>query len=851
MLRFLFLFCCLPTGLFAQTPIPEGEAPVVVPPVLLEFVEADYPPAALAARQQADVVLALTVNADGSVTDVEVVTSAEPEPPAAEGASASAFDDAARAAVVRFRFQPATQDGQAIPVRLQYRYAFTLKTVVEEVASAAPTGRLEGQLLEAGTRRPLGGVSVQLPDLKMETFTDAQGRFAFAEVPPGRVTLRITDAEYADLEDDETVEAGRATDVRYYLARDAFGDTVTVVGRRPQKEVVRRTVTVQELRTLPGTQGDALKAVQNLPGVARVSAGFAGDRIILRGGGGSQAYVDRHPVPLAFHFGGLRSTVASALIDSLDLYPGNFAVDYGRVNGGVVDVRLRDPQVDAIHGYAEADIFDAGALVEGPVGDGGLAIAFRRSYIDGVLALALSDDLRRRFATAPRYYDGQILYHLADGPHDLRLLLYGSSDRIVLLSDAARGGFISEWAGGQGRWRQRVSDVLTHELSLSWLVTHENAQFNDDFKRDLLWNQVTFRDDLGFQFTPELGLRLGVDAEVKLGTLTLRGEAGGQPREGETPPDGPPKANDAEIAESTTDIRWATPAVFAEGVLKFGPLTVLPALRLEWFGATGDVEIQPRLTLRTPVVEGTTLKAGIGLYAEQLSPDDLSTAFGNPDLVPERALHVSLGVEQQLVEGLTLDMTVFYKAFFDLVTRSDDPSLGLANQGDGRAYGLEVLLRKELTSRLFGWVAYTLQRSERRDQPGAAYRLFDVDQTHNLTAVAQYRFTPTWELGVRWRFVTGNPYTPATGSVLDSDDLTYLRLDGATNSKRVAPFHSLDVRLDKHWVFDTWRLTTYLEAQNAYNRENISEIGYNYDYTIAEDQLDLPIIPSIGVRGEW
>ncbi|MEZ4473207.1 MAG: TonB-dependent receptor [bacterium] len=833
------LLLLVPLVAVGQEAAPASEAPAAItPPTLVEFIEAPYPAAALEARREAAVVLALTVGVDGAVSDIEVVE------PAGDG-----FDEAAVEAVSRFRFEPARSGGEAIPVRLQYRYAFTLKQVVEE--KAAPTGRLEGRLIEAGTRRPLPGLIVRLPALGQEAISDAEGRFAFENLQSGRVLLRVEDPEYADLEDEEDVVEGQATEVRYILERDAFGDTVTVVGRRPRKEVVRRTVSVQEIRTLPGTQGDALKAVQNLPGVARVAPGFDGDRLVLRGGGSSRAYVDRHPVPLAFHFGGIRSTVASALIEDLDLYPGNYGPEFGRVNGGVVDVRLRDPRTDGIHGYAEADVFDAGALVEGPVGDGGLAVAFRRSYIDGVLAVALPESVRRRFSTAPRYYDGQVLYQRKDGPHDLRLLLFGSSDRIIVLSESAQGGFVNEWAGGLGRWRHRIDDDLTHELSASVLCSQENGRFNTDFERNVELCRLTLRDDLSLALAPTLDLRLGIDAELAAGTFLLRSQAGGFPREGEAPPDGPPKANDAEIVEVTEDLLWNTPAVFAELEWRLGKLKLLPSLRLEWFGATEDVALQPRLSARAEVASGTTLKAAVGLYSEQPGPDDLSDRFGNPDLSIERTWQVSAGFEQQLTEALSLDVTGFYKQFQDLATRVDDPSVRLANQGEGRVYGVEVLLRHDLTSRLFGWLAYTWQRSERRDRPGEGYRLFDLDQTHNLTVVAQYRFTPTWEAGLRWRFVSGNPYTPAVGAVVDSDDLTYVRLDGESNSGRLPPYHALDLRLDKHWVFETWRLTTYLEAQNAYNRENVRDIGYSYDYTESESQLDLPIIPSFGVRGEW
>jgi hypothetical protein len=140
-------------------------------------------------------------------------------------------------------------------------------------------------------------------------------------------------------------------------------------------------------------------------------------------------------------------------------------------------------------------------------------------------------------------------------------------------------------------------------------------------------------------------------------------------------------------------------------------------------------------------------------------------------------------------------------------------------------------------------------RSERRDRPGEAYRVFDLDQTHNIVLVAQYKFTPTWEAGLRWRYVTGNPNTPIIGANFDADTGEHIPVFGPSNSARLDAFHQLDVRVDKHWVFDTWRLTTYLEVQNAYNRQNPENIEYQYDYTRSAPQAGLPIVPSLGIRG--
>ena len=131
------------------------------------------------------------------------------------------------------------------------------------------------------------------------------------------------------------------------------------------------------------------------------------------------------------------------------------------------------------------------------------------------------------------------------------------------------------------------------------------------------------------------------------------------------------------------------------------------------------------------------------------------------------------------------------------------------------------------------------------------YRLFDTDQTHNITAVGQYRITPTWEVGARFRFVTGSPTTPVVGASYDSDADTYVPVYGAHNSERLAAFHQLDVRVDKHFVFDDWKLTAYLDVQNVYNHANAEGVSYNYDYSESRPAAGLPLIPSFGVKGEF
>ena len=102
----------------------------------------------------------------------------------------------------------------------------------------------------------------------------------------------------------------------------------------------------------------------------------------------------------------------------------------------------------------------------------------------------------------------------------------------------------------------------------------------------------------------------------------------------------------------------------------------------------------------------------------------------------------------------------------------------------------------------FGYLSYTLSRSERKDGPNEPWRLFDFDQTHILTAAFVYNFPRNWEIGGTFRLVSGNPYTPVIGSIYDALNDVYIPIDGRVNSLRNPLFNQLDIRIQKKWIFE-------------------------------------------------
>src|SRR5690606_23636394 len=162
----------------------------------------------------------------------------------------------------------------------------------------------------------------------------------------------------------------------------------TVVSSQPvpRSQVTEHRLTKEEIATLPGSQGDPLRALQNLPGVARPPGGLG--VLVIRGAppGQSQVFMGGHAMPRAFHILSLASVFPADVLDELQYVPGNFDAAYGNATGGIVVVEPRRGRRDGVHGFGELDLAAASAMVEGPLGRGSFIVAAQRAYIDGVLA---------------------------------------------------------------------------------------------------------------------------------------------------------------------------------------------------------------------------------------------------------------------------------------------------------------------------------------------------------------------------------------------------------------------------------------------------------------------------------
>jgi hypothetical protein len=167
--------------------------------------------------------------------------------------------------------------------------------------------------------------------------------------------------------------------------------------------------------------------------------------------------------------------------------------------------------------------------------------------------------------------------------------------------------------------------------------------------------------------------------------------------------------------------------------------------------------------------------------------------------------------------------------------------------GTGYAYGLELIARRNV-GRWTGWFSYTYARSYRRNPTKMTdYRPYVLDQPHSLTLVGTTMVGKHWRIGGRFRYTTGNPYTPVAGAYVDSSR-DWVPVDGALLSKRLPDFAQLDLRVDRVWKRPWGVMNLYIDLQNVTNRRNAEGITYNDDFSTASYTRGLPIFPSIGVE---
>ena len=654
------------------------------------------------------------------------------------------------------------------------------------------------------------------------------------------------------------VPLGNFSTLRIVMAASTT-EVIEVSGRAPRaKAIIDRPLreapaaqtyhlTSEDLRILPGTANDALRATQVLPGVARLPFSFGG--IVLRGTSprDNVVFLDGIEVPLAFHFGGVTSFYPSGMLDGLTVNNGGIDVEYGRAQGGMVSMSSREPRTDRWRTGGSVGLLDSSVFAEGPLRGGGVLIGMRRSYFDIVAAPVASED-----TPMPSYWDAQIRMSFGHPRWGGRItpMLFMAIDQMSQ-SKLPEGEMYEEETEITNAFARVAVPYLRQEGPVTfrvvpWFGTNQLA-FRSRFKGDTeTFNRPVYPGGLRADIARDYSwghLRGGLDAA---GAHVTHFQAG--------------LGHTGDVImqiNGETTVDWIDAALWAEGRYDFGRIGIKPGIRLEHYGLTSEEVFDPRLSLYQRLTETITLRETVGRYHQPPTPGDVDPNGGNPRLVSSYFDSASIGVDGVVGDGWSGSFTTFFSYGERLGVRRPitgpmdfeqigslgstfslllEKQLGLAFERDavGRArnYGIEVLVKRTIGN-WFGLFAYTFANAERTDNPmmSLGWRPFELDQRHNLNVAASYKWN-RWRFGARVQLVSGTPY----------------RMDESPDWDKTLPtFFQLDVRADRSWPQCWGDITLFFDIQNATNHYNVE--GREPDGFGGErDVRGLPIMPFIGLE---
>ena len=732
----------------------------------------------------------------------------------------------------------------------------------------SPPQILKGRLFEKGTRIPLKDVSVYILPEKQKVITDAAGYFEFQEPSSKEYKFVVVLSGYQKLE--VYSELAQEQKFIFYLEKESYlGFETTITSKKDKRDDSAKTLTQEEFLTVPGAQGDPVKAVQNLPGVNRVS-GFSSQVVIQGSAPEDTTYdIDGHEIPLVFHFGGLTSVVMPEAISSIDYLSAGYGPEYSRAMGGVISLKTKNPdpgERDA-KGFFFVDTLKTGGQVEGRINDHSeYLVAGRYSYVGQFLKAAIGSNSQFNLTTAPDFADLTMLYHnKLNERDDFKLDLVGSRDTLGFVltqplqtDPSIRGNFSSETDFFRliPQWTRKLSGGQVVKASLGVGEDKITTNIGSDYF-NLTSGVVTTRAEWEIPMNSWWKTQIGTDDQFTWNQVNFQIPETQGSSSGVSSPVSISPTVQAQIYLPAQNYG----AYFRNEILLSERWTFLPSLRADNFSLTNESFLDPRMGFRYKWSDSLTLKTATGIYHQPPQPQQVVSGYGNPNVRSPSADHFMLGFEKDFKQGsrtgYSWNGSYFYRYFNNLVIPSSNyvsvngslqPEYD-NNNGGGNAQGVETLIRYDQEQWAY-WISYTLSRSVRWDPSHTAYN-YKYDQTHNLNLVADYSTTHNWKYSGRFRYVTGDPYTPVSSAVFDADNDVYIPFSGSYYSTRVADFRQLDIRIDKKFIYDHQIWSFYVDIQNVLNTQNVESVSYSYDYTQNQNVTGLPFLPAVGVKGEF
>lgn len=794
------------------------------------------------------------------------------------------------------------------PMRLQRRLYLVLLVLVS-TSAFGQNGIIKGRVFNEKNNEPVPFANIVIQGTTTGASSDLDGNYSIENLKPDLYNIEVT---YIGFKKKSIVEIqvfnNKPALVDIALQEDIKAlDEVKIIApsfkKTDESPLSLRTIGVSEIERNPGGNRDISKVIQSLPGVAS-GVSFRND-IIIRGGAPNENrfYLDGIEVPNINHFatqgssGGPVGMINVNFIREVDFYSGAFPAARGNALSSVFEFRQKDPRTDRVGGNFTLGSSDFGLTLEGPIGKKqSFMFSARRSYLQ-FLFKAL------QLPFLPTYNDFQMKYKIkVNEKNEINIIGLGAIDDFVLNKEAnetEEQRYILEVIPVSTQWNYTIGASWKNfrENGYSLLVASRNHLNNEAVKYrgndestddNLLLKYVSQEAENKLRFENNYiknGYRLnyGVAYEFAQYTNTTYNKF--------TLPDGTVTEKDFD-----SELSFHKYGLFAQLGKKYFEERLSLSLGFRLDGNTYSAQMDnplkqfsPRFSASYSINEKFAVNFNTGRYYQLPAYTVLGFRNNNNELVNKAnkvtyimADHIVGGVEYNSRNNAKITVEGFYKVYRNYPFLLKD-SISLANLGadfgvignegvtstsNGRSYGFELLAQQKLFKGFYGIIAYTFVRSEFEDRNGK-FVVSAWDNQHIVALTGGKKFKRNWEVGVKWRFLGGAPYTPYNLSTTSLKTVWDVNRQGVfdysqLNTLRFKPVHQLDLRVDKKYFFKKWALNIYLDIQNVYNfqaelQPNVNVVT-NADGTIAEVPNDatryqvkqIPntsgtLIPSIGI----
>jgi hypothetical protein len=730
----------------------------------------------------------------------------------------------------------------------------------------AQNGLVRGRVFNAQTNASVEGAKVQVIEMAKGTITNADGTFEITGLKPGVYSFKAVSIGFKELVFNEiTVTNARAVDLDFALDELVSNQKEVIVKSSPFVKKAEspnslKTLNATEIERLPGANRDVSRVIAALPGVAS-RATFRND-IIIRGGspGENKFYLDGIEVPNINHFatqgssGGPVGLLNVNFIREVDFYSGSFPANRANGLSSVLAFKMKDGNKDGLISNFSLGSSDAGLTFDGPLGKkGDFIFSARKSYLQ-FLFMAL------KLPILPSYNDSQFkINYKINEKNKITVIGLGALDNFSLntgvnasITDTAAreyNNYIINNLPIQNQWN--------YTMGVNWIHFGKNSYQNIVASRNMLNNSAyRYKDRIE---TPANLLQdyRSFEAENKFRfehTYTKNGWKVNAGFAYEYARYFSSTYNKIIVqgAPFTVDFKSN---LFMSKMAAFGQvskaffnerLNASLGLRTDFSNYSKSMmnplnQLSPSLSLSYRLNDQWALNGSVARYHQLPSYTILGYRNSQGTLLNKendvkyiQADHLVLGTEFLTKMNSRFTLEAFYKKY-NRYPFSIKDSLCLANVGSdfgvigneevksiskGRTYGMEFLFQQKLFKGFYAVLAYTYVISEFQDKNGS-YVPTAWDSKHIVSLTGGKRFKNGWELGMRWLFSGGSPYTPydiAASSLIQNWNINGQGvLDyGQLNTLRESSFHQLNVRLDKKFFLEKCTMNFYLDIQNAY-----------------------------------